>query len=204
MELIGQAFGVERPAFAVAAVPEIAADRGNAFIFERDRALEVVAGNCFVEGGGFVFDAAVLFGLIGVDEENAGAAAVFGGRVVFVGAVFLAEGGIGLNDDVGFGPEAEGGGGFFFGARERGLGIGDQSGAIFEQILFVGAEFFEKRRDVAGVEGFFGDVFHFGGDFVDFFQAELVDLRGGNGERAEVAHGGVIAGGAVGIRRDGG
>src|SRR3984957_9793602 len=132
MELIGQAFGVERPAFAVAAVPEIAADRVNAFVFERDGALEMVAGNCFVEGGGFVFDAAVFFGLIGVDEENAGAAAVFGGRVVLVGAVFLSERGMGLDDDVGFGPEAEDGGSFFFGACECCLRIGDQSGAIFE------------------------------------------------------------------------
>src|SRR5580693_1053839 len=128
-----------------------------------------MAGNCFVEGGGFVFDAAVFFGLIGVDEENAGAAAVFSGRVVLVRAVFLAECGVGLNDDVGFRPAAEGGGSFFLGACEGGLRIGDQCGAILKQILFVGAEFLEERREVAGVERFFGDVFHLGGDLVHFF-----------------------------------
>src|ERR1700749_4154426 len=105
----------------------------------------MMAGNCFVEGGGFVFDAAVLFGLIGVDEESAGTAAVFRGRTVLIGAVFFAEGGIRLNDDVGFGPEAEYGGSSFFCARECGLGIGDECGAILEQILFVGAEFGEER-----------------------------------------------------------
>src|ERR1700760_2619773 len=160
----------------------------------------MVTGDRFVECGRLGFDATLFFGLVGVDEENAGTAAVFGGRVVFVGAVFFAEGGIRLDDDVGFGPEAEVGGYFFFGASESGLGVGGEVGAILEEILFFRAEFFEERGDVGGVEGFVGDVFHFGGDFVDFFEAGVVDLRGGEGERAVEADAGVVAGGAVGVR----
>ena len=52
----------------------------NVLSLQGNRTLQVMPGNGFVKCGGFVFDAAVFFRLVRVDQEDAGTAAVLGRR----------------------------------------------------------------------------------------------------------------------------
>ena len=127
LHLVGEPLGIQRPAFGVAAVEDVAADRVDLLPLQRDRDLQVVAGDRFVKGGRLVFDPALLLRLVRADEEHRGPAAVLGRRVVFVRRVLLAELRVGLDDDVGLRQQAEPRGMRRLGARQRRLRVARSS-----------------------------------------------------------------------------
>ncbi len=201
LQLVGETLGVKRPAFGVAGVSEVPAERMNLLPLERDRQLQVMAGNGFVKRRGLGGRAALRLRPIGVDEEHRGAAAVLGRRVVFVRPALLPELRIRLDDDGGLWREAERRGHHRLRAGESGLRIGNQVLAALEQVLLVGAQPLEQFRHIARTERTLADRFHFRVELLDFPHAGGMHVLGGHRQRAVGANRRVVARGAAGIRR---
>src|SRR4029453_14853881 len=80
LHLVGEPLGVERPTFLISRVAQVTPDGMDLLPLERDRALQVMAGNRFVKRGRLRERAALGFGLVRVDEEHGRPASVLGRR----------------------------------------------------------------------------------------------------------------------------
>ena len=177
LHLVGEPLGVERPAFRVAAVAEVAADRMNLLPLERDRALQMMAGNRLVKRRRLGFDAALLLGLIRVDEEHRRPAAVLGRRVVFVRPVLLAELRVRLDDDVGLRQQAEPVGHRAPSrAPARPASSAISSSRLLNRYCLSVRALLQQRRHVARVERALADRLHLRVELLDLLQAGRVHL----------------------------